>query len=298
MKGPPPDNDAIGAELREMSNLLAQQQANPFRIRAYARAAATVEALEQPVADLYARGGREALEALPGIGEGIASAIEALLRGGRFPQLERLRGQMDPERLFAEIPGIGPRLATAIHEELQIDTLEALEAAAHDGRLIQVPGLGPRRIAAIRAVLAERLARRPAGDDGPDAAGGSVSLAEAGVAVASPRRTRPRISLLLDADREYREKAARGALPRIAPRRFNPEHVAWLPVLHTERDGWHMTLLFSNTARAHELKRTHDWVVIYYYDEDHHEGQCTVVTEIYGSKAGQRVVRGREKDKD
>jgi putative hydrolase len=103
--------------------------------------------------------------------------------------------------------------------------------------------------------------------------------------------------VLLDADREYRDKAARAELPLIAPRRFNPERKAWLPVLHTEREGWHMTVLFSNTARAHELKRSHDWVVIYYYDADHHEGQCTVVTEIYGSKAGRRVVRGREKER-
>ena len=53
-------------------------------------------------------------------------------------------------------------------------------------------------------------------------------------------------------------------------------------------------MLFSNTARAHELGRTRDWVVIYFYDGDHHEGQCTVVTETHGPLAGKRVVRGRE----
>jgi len=52
--------------------------------------------------------------------------------------------------------------------------------------------------------------------------------------------------------------------------------------------------LFSNTARAHELGRTDDWVVVYYYDADHHEGQNTIVTETQGPMKGNRVVRGRE----
>ena len=63
--------------------------------------------------------------------------------------------------------------------------------------------------------------------------------------------------------------------------------------MHTKRGDWHFTALFSNTARAHELGRTNDWVVIYYYDEDHREGQNTVVTETHGPRRGERVVRGR-----
>ena len=60
------------------------------------------------------------------------------------------------------------------------------------------------------------------------------------------------------------------------------------------RGEWHFTVLFSNTARAHELGRTRDWVVIYFYDDQHEEGQHTVVTETRGPLLGQRVVRGRE----
>jgi hypothetical protein len=86
---------------------------------------------------------------------------------------------------------------------------------------------------------------------------------------------------LLAIDIDYRKKAAAGKLPKIAPRRFNPEAKAW-------------TALYSNTARAHELDRTRDWVVIYFYDDDHQEGQCTAVTETHGAMMGQRVVRGRE----
>jgi hypothetical protein len=104
----------------------------------------------------------------------------------------------------------------------------------------------------------------------------------------------PGVELLLDIDREYREQARAGKLARIAPRRFNPEHKAWLPVLHTRRAGWRFTVLLSNTERAHELHRTYDWVVIFYSADGEDQGQATVVTERRGALTGLRVVRGRE----
>jgi DNA polymerase (family X) len=104
----------------------------------------------------------------------------------------------------------------------------------------------------------------------------------------------PSVDILLDVDREYREKAQAGSLPKIAPRRMNPEGKPWLPVLHTRFGPWHFTALFSNTERAHELHRIYDWVVIFYSDPDGGEGQATVVTERRGALTGRRVVRGRE----
>lgn len=104
----------------------------------------------------------------------------------------------------------------------------------------------------------------------------------------------PSVDILLDVDREYREKAQAGSLPKIAPRRMNPEGKAWLPVLHTRFGPWHFTALFSNTERAHDLHRIFDWVVIFYSDPDGGEGQATVVTERRGALTGRRVVRGRE----
>ena len=102
------------------------------------------------------------------------------------------------------------------------------------------------------------------------------------------------MKILLDVDQEYRDKVAADSLPKIAPKRFNPESRAWLPIMHANRRGWHFTALFSNTARAHDLNRTDDWVVLYYYDDDHREGQCTIVTETRGPLEGRRVVRGQE----
>jgi len=104
----------------------------------------------------------------------------------------------------------------------------------------------------------------------------------------------PAVDLLIDVDREYREKAERGALPKIAPRRFNPSGEDWLSILHAERGDWRFTALFSNTARAHELGRVRDWVVIYFHQDSGPDGQRTVVTETRGPFAGRRVVRGRE----
>lgn len=104
----------------------------------------------------------------------------------------------------------------------------------------------------------------------------------------------PSVDILLDVDREYREKAQAGSLPKIAPRRMNPEGKAWLPVLHTRFGPWHFTALFSNTERAHDLHRIFDWVVIFYSDPEGGEGQATVVTERRGALTGKRVVRGRE----
>lgn len=101
------------------------------------------------------------------------------------------------------------------------------------------------------------------------------------------------MSELLDVDREYRDAASAGRLPLITPRRFNPERRRWLPILHTSRGDRHYTALFSNTATAHALGRTQDWVVIY-LDHAVSDGQWTAVTAGSGPLRGRRVIRGRE----
>ena len=212
--------------------------------------------------------------AAQGIGRSIASLIREYLRSGRITLLERLAGSVSAEDVLATVPGLGPRLAHRVHEEIGIETLEDLECACHDGRLEALRGFGPRRTEAIAASLAVRLGR-PAGR-------------------LPPARRRPSVAALLEVDAEYRRRAADGELPRIAPRRFNPEGRAWLPVLHTAREGWEMTALFSNTARAHRLGKTDDWVVIY-AEREGEQDQSTVVSQG-ASGSRRRVVRGREQD--
>jgi len=178
--------------------------------------------------------------------------------------------------VLATVPGIGPTLAERIHDALGIETLEELEGAAHDGRLATIEGVGGKRLRGIREALASRLRTRgpPARADG------------------SPGGT-PDVGEMLDVDREYRERAAAGRLPRIAPRRFNPTHERWLPVLHTVRGDRQYTALYSNTARAHAAHKTHEWVVLY-HDDGASEGQHTVITATRGALKGARVVAGRE----
>ena len=276
MSEPTGINAVIAAKLRDMGDVLEQQEASAFRVRAYRRAAESIESLDEGVDAILAREGRRGLEALPGIGDAIAAAIAEMCASGRWGQLDRLTGALEPERLFRIIPGVGPRLAQRLHQELDIDTLEQLEIAAHDGRLQLLRDVGPRRAAAIRAFLAQRLGRRRFNVSG--------------------ETERPSVTALLALDAFYRERAREGALPLIAPRRFNPSAEAWLPILHETRGRWRFTVLFSNTAQAHKLGKIHDWVVIYFTMDGTPEGRATVVTETVGPNAGKRVVRGRESE--
>lgn len=267
-------NAEVAARLEEVARILNEQGANRFRVDAYLRASNTVRKLNRQVSEIVRAEGIEGLRRLPGIGETLALAIYQTVVSGRMPMLERLRGEADPVALLASVPGIGRVFAGRLHEELGIDTLEELEAAAHDGRLADIAGLGEKRIAGIRDSLAYRLGRVR------DRAVG-------------PELDQPSVGEILEVEREYREQGAKGLLRTIAPRRFNPEHKAWLPVLHTSRGKRHYTALFSNTARAHAMGRTRDWVVLY-YDGGQGERQCTVITSQRGPLEGKRIMRGRE----
>jgi len=271
-------NQEIADSLREIATLLEEQSAGPFRVNAYQRAASTVINLDEPISEIVEQKGLPGLIALPGIGEGIARSIYEYVAMGRMSRLENLRGGHDPVALFNQIPGVGSTLAHRIIDTLHIDSLEALEVAAHNKRLGKVAGFSVNKVAMVQAWLAQVMGRRR-----PE------PRAHEPVAEAT-------VTLLLQIDRLYREKAEAGELPTIAPKRFNPEGEAWLPIMHVTRGGWHFTALYSNTARAHQLQRTRDWVVIYCYDDQHHESQHTVVTEIRGPLTGQRVVRGRESE--
>lgn len=258
-----------------MADLLEAREANPFRVRSYRRAAAEVRVLERSASELYADGGRARLQEIPGVGRALASAIAEIIESGGLRLLDRLEAAASPVDAFKRLPGVGDALAHRIHDELGISTLEELEIAAHDGRLRAVDGIGEKRARGIQDALAVRLGRRRPPDPW---------------AHSEPR---PPVGLLLAVDGEYRERARLGELRRIAPSRFNPGHEAWLPIMEVEREGWELTALFSNTRRAHELGRTHDWVVIYYH-RDGDQGQCTVVTARTGWLRELRVVRGRE----
>jgi DNA polymerase (family X) len=277
-------NDDIALFLEQVADLLEVQQANPYRIRAYREGGRILRSLSQPAAQLFQEEGRSGLEKWPGVGKSLSAAIAEILQTGRLQLLERLLGESPPESLFSTIPGIGEELAHRLHEELGLETLEDLELAAHDGRLATVKGFGKRRIRLLREVLATRLGQTT---------GLRAHLARWRLQTSWSTARHPTVAVLLDVDADYRRLATAHELPTLAPRRFNPDNQCWLPILHCDRAGWFFTALYSNTARAHALGKTHDWVILY-YDRDGQPGQCTVVTEIHGALRGKRVIRGRE----
>jgi hypothetical protein len=279
-------NDQISDVLDQVADLLEFQEASRYRVQAYRNGAYRVRSLNCPLSDLYSREGRAGLEKLPGIGKSLSSALEELFKTGQLQLLNSLQEEVPPEALFTTIPGIGEKLAHQLHEELGVGTLEELEMAAYDGRLEHLKGFGDRRVRLIRNTLAailNRASRRHAQ---------TMRWQEGHDATVPPK---PPVELLLEVDARYRNLADAGQLRTIAPRRFNPENKRWLPIMNWQQDGWSFTAMYSNTALAHDLGKTHDWVVIF-YEWNGYESQSTVVTETRGRLVGQRVVRGREKE--
>jgi hypothetical protein len=267
------DNEAIARKLNDYATYLEADESNVYRVRAYRRGAEVVRALQRPMTEIVEKEGRAGLEALPGIGRSLAFTLETLVKTGEFRTPRPGGGHIDPERLLTSLPGVGPQLARLVHERLNITTLEEMERAAHDGRLRQL-GVGPKRLRGLIDALAGRLRR--------------TRLPE-------PVQGEPPVAEVLAIDAEYRRQAAANRLPTITPRRFNPDNEPWLPLYRADRDGWRYRALFSNTALAHRLKQTHDWVVIY-FDDGVVQGQRTVVTETRGDLRGRRVIRGRENE--
>jgi hypothetical protein len=200
--------------------------------------------------------------------------------------LDRLERDLAAGDRFTAVPGIGPGLAHRISDTLGIETLEELADVAHDGRLSRVAGFGPHRVRSVcthlDTALGRSARRRALGHRAGQLRFGFAEPAE-----------RPPVGLLLAVDETYRRLTAEHRLPCTAPP--DPEGQASLPVWHSERDGWSFAVRPSNGARSRGQGRNRGWVVIH-YRQDGREAQCTVVTEHQGELAGQRVIRGRERE--
>jgi DNA polymerase (family 10) len=183
-------NPQIAAALDELGDLYELDGAIVHRVLAYRRAAEAIREATVSVAGL-ARAGR-ATE-LPGVGETLQEKIRALLDTGAIPAAERLRAKF-PAGLIAitRIPGLGPKRARLLHEQLGIDSPQALREAALGQRLRGVRGLGAKFEAKVLEALDELAAEGTSIDE----------LARAGIA--APRR------VLLPAAIELGEALAEG----------------------------------------------------------------------------------------
>ena len=135
-------NAEIASQLDKLADLLEIEGGNPFRVRAYRRAARLVGELPRSISDMLAEGAD--LDALPGIGKDLAGKIAALARGDHLPLLDELERKAPAEiTALLAIPGLGPKRVHQLHAALGIDTLDKLAAAARAGALRGVPGFGP-----------------------------------------------------------------------------------------------------------------------------------------------------------
>ncbi len=157
-------NKEIAEIFSKIAALLEIKGDNPYRIRAYQRAAQNIEALTTEVKDIEAKG---MLERIPGIGKDLAQKIKEILKTGTLPLYEELKREVPTELLkFLEIPGMGPKKAKVIYETLGIKTLEELEKACLEHKLSRLPGFGPKTeqniIKGIK-LLKQKVGRLPIG---------------------------------------------------------------------------------------------------------------------------------------
>ena len=254
------ENVAVAVKLRDYADLLDEPGRRRFpRTRLQKGSGRRLQA-GTPVGEILAKEGRDGLVDLPAIGTGIAGAIAEMAATGRWSQLERLRGEMEPEALFRRSPGIGPQYAHRLAEDGQLESLEDLETAIHSGTL-HIKGIGPRRKEMI-------------GQPSPSGSAGSLDCDDR--SALNPCRQCRCCSRSIACTATRRWPASFAKSHRSAS---IPSGEAWLPVLHARHDNWHFTAFFSNTSLAHQLARTRDWVVIYFQAEGQPEGRCTVVTE-------------------
>src|SRR3954471_19951716 len=126
--------------LREFGQRTALRGGNPYRAKAYTRAAENLVALAEPLEDVVAQ---DRLKELPGVGDAIADIIIKLHKTGKHPSLEAMRKEIPAGALeMLAVPGLRPDKVLKLHKELGISSLDALEQAAKEDRLKPVKGLG------------------------------------------------------------------------------------------------------------------------------------------------------------
>jgi len=125
---------------REMADFLSIKGENPFRVRAYEKAAETLEHLPGDLEELHRQG---RLADIPGIGKGMLEKIDTILNTGRLPAHEKLKAEI-PEgvRELLFIPEIGPKTVKLLHETAKVTDISDLEQFVQSGKLRDLPGMG------------------------------------------------------------------------------------------------------------------------------------------------------------
>jgi DNA polymerase (family X) len=147
-------NADIARLLGEVADLLEISAGNPFKVRAYRNAARTVADHPDPIGELV-KGSEFDLTDLPGIGDGIAKEITALVASGSMPQRQQLLAELPPGLLdLLRIPGLGPKRVKLFHDELKVNSLSDLKQALAAGKIATLPGFGPKLLEKLREGVA------------------------------------------------------------------------------------------------------------------------------------------------
>jgi DNA polymerase (family 10) len=156
---PDPPNATIAALFDELADLYELDGAVVHRVLAYRNAAKSVREAPRSVAAM-AREGK--VTELPGIGRTLEDKITALLDTGTIPAAEKLRAKFPVGLIdMTRLPGLGPKRARKLFDELGIDSLEALQAAAQSQQLRNVRGFGVKFEEAVLAAFAAGVADAP-----------------------------------------------------------------------------------------------------------------------------------------
>ena len=149
---PDPPNATIAALFDELADLYELDGAVVPRVLAYRNAAKSVREAPRSVAAMT-RDGK--VTELPGIGRTLEEKIEALLETGSIPAVEKLRARIPPGLVdLTRLPGLGPKRARKLYDELGIDSLDGLRAAAEEHRLRDVRGFGAKFEESVLAAFA------------------------------------------------------------------------------------------------------------------------------------------------
>lgn len=132
-------NKEVAEIFRQIAEILEIQGDNPFRIRAYLKAAQNIESFSQDIADIAEK---DKLEEIPGIGKDLAGKIKEIVKTGKLKFYEELKDNI-PEGLtiLMSVPGVGPKTAKLLYDELKIKDLKKLEQAAQLHKISKLPGL-------------------------------------------------------------------------------------------------------------------------------------------------------------
>jgi DNA polymerase (family X) len=134
------DKDKVAEILSEIGILLELKGENPFKTRAYQNAARALETSAEPLAKLVAE---NRLTEIKGVGEAIQKKIAELVTTGKLPYYNELKASVPPGLVaMLEIPGVGPKKIKVLHDQLGLESVEALEAACQDGRVAKLTGFG------------------------------------------------------------------------------------------------------------------------------------------------------------